>query len=202
MRIIVVLLIILAASCSEKKEIKISIQPYNDFNKALADTIYIALKKTYNAKVHLLNPIDIPPETFVNIKSPRYRADKLIDILKNQKPDSVNYIMGLTTQDISFTKKEGNKIKEPASKYEDWGIFGLGYQPGPSCVVSTFRLNSTGEKKFIERLKKVAVHELGHNMGLRHCTSELCVMKDAVESIKTVDQVSAQLCEQCKSKIE
>ena len=37
-------------------------------------------------------------------------------------------------------------------------------------------------------MKKVVLHELGHNFGIPHCTkTEPCVMKDAVEKISTVD---------------
>ena len=81
-------------------------------------------------------------------------------------------------------------------------MFGLGYRPGPSCIVSTYRLKNTDQRKFIERLKKVAIHELGHNLGLDHCESELCVMRDAVETIKTIDRVDSRLCEQCRKRID
>jgi archaemetzincin len=94
----------------------------------------------------------------------------------------------------------GNTL-EPKTKYEDWGVFGLGYMPGQSCVVSIFRTQKTSRKNFILRMKKISLHEIGHNLGLDHCDSKRCAMRDAVESISTVDNVDAQLCDKCRGKI-
>jgi archaemetzincin len=187
--------------CSENQPLKVGLQPFGNFEPSLTDTISITLEKNYGLKTYVLSPISIPGETFVNVKTPRYRADKIISILKMQKPDSIDFVIGLTAEDISITKKEDGKVKEPRSKYEDWGVFGFGYVPGPSSIVSSFRLNNKVRAVLIERLKKVATHELGHNMGLSHCNSENCVMRDAAESIKTIDLVDCKLCDQCKKRI-
>lgn len=193
---------IILLSCTKERVTKVAIQPYKNFDQKLIDTVFNALEKAYGVNVDVLKSKSIPQEAFINIKSPRYRADKLIAIQKSQKPDTIDYVIGLTSEDISFTKTEAGKIKEPKSKYEDWGIFGLGYNPGQSCIVSTFRLNDKGRAVLIERIKKISIHELGHNMGLEHCETEFCVMKDAAESIKTVDLVNSKLCNQCKKLLQ
>lgn len=200
--IIIFVLGLLSIGCSEDRVLNVGLQPYDHFDKRMIDTISIAIKRTYGFNVVILTAKGIPPEAFVNTKSPRYRADKLIRILKREKPDTLDYIIGLTDKDISFTKKDqyGN-IKKPESKYSDWGIFGLGYRPGPSCVISTFRLSDNNESKFIDRIKKVSLHELGHNLGLDHCTSQHCLMRDAAETIKTIDLVKIRLCDKCKEKL-
>ena len=119
------------------------------------------------------------------------------------KADTVDHIIGLTTKDISVTKyADDGKIKSPKSKYKDWGIFGLGYRQGASCVVSIFRLKYQNKSKFIDRVKKVTLHELGHNLGLPHCENQHCFMRDAAETIKTIDQVELNLCDKCFSKVQ
>jgi archaemetzincin len=72
------------------------------------DTIKQDYEKFFNRKVVILNKTDIPQSTFVNIKSPRYRADLLIRYLRKNKPDSIDYIVGLIAKDISTTKKDKN----------------------------------------------------------------------------------------------
>jgi archaemetzincin len=189
-------------NCSTDRTIKVGIRPFGNFNRSLTDTVSNALVKTFGAKVHVLERSVLPKEAFINVKSPRYRADKIISMVRAEKPDSLDYIVSLTDKDISTTKRDDlGRVKRPESKYSDWGIFGLGYRPGPSCIVSTYRLKDSDQRKFIERLKKVATHELGHNLGLEHCKSELCVMRDAVETMKTIDRVSSKLCEQCSERI-
>lgn len=78
---------------------------------------------------------------------------------------------------------------------------GFAYCPGNSCIVSTFRIQHSNPKIHFTRFKKVAVHEFGHNLGLPHCPDKACVMTDAVESVKTIDNAKLALCEKCKSKL-
>lgn len=195
-------LLFLLFSCSQQNEKHIGLQPYGDFSQNYTDTISKTISTLYGFKVTILPAQKIPQSTFINVKSPRYRADKIIKILKKEKPDTLAYIMGLLEKDISTTKKDKNgKIKKPLSKYEDWGIFGLGYRPGVSSVVSCFRFKNSEKRKFIDRLKKICCHELGHNLGLKHCPDKNCLMTDAAESIKTIDNVDLALCEKCYRKV-
>ena len=202
------ILVLVISSCTanltSNSPKKIAIQPYGLFDASIADTVKASIEETFSFDVEVLSSIPIPQSAFVNVKSPRYRADSLIRLLKVNKSNKFDHIIGLLKKDISTTKKDlDGTILKPVYKYTDWGIFGLGYRPGASCVVSTFRLKTPDRKIFIERLKKVCNHELGHNLGLPHCESgDKCVMKDAAESIKTVDHVNLVLCDQCQSTIE
>jgi archaemetzincin len=190
---------LIMSGCSSDNRLTIGIQPYGNIEKSLIDSVSRAFTVEYNADVIVLPRQPVPAHTFVNLKSPRYRADKIIHHLKDVKPDSLDHIIAITDVDISTTKKDwtGNTLK-PKTKYEDWGVFGLGYMPGQSCLVSTFRTQKTSRKNFMLRMKKISLHEVGHNLGLDHCDSKRCVMRDAVESISTVDNVDAQLCDKCR----
>ncbi len=182
----------------------IAVQGFGNIDAALIDTIKNTIEELYEFdRVVVLEPKDLPKTAFVNVKSPRYRADTLLRILKREMPDSIDYVIGILNKDISTTKRDalGNILK-PENKYTDWGIFGLAYRPGPSCVLSTFRIKSASKSKFIERMKKVCMHEIGHNLGLKHCDKHpKCVMRDAAETIKTVDQVDLKLCAYCLSQV-
>lgn len=181
---------------------KIGVQAYQGFSKSLSAQIKQSLEKTYGIPVYMLPERKLPASAFVHIKSPRYRADSLLRDLKAHKPDTLDHVLGLCTVDISTTKRDASgAVKEPRDKYLDWGVFGLGYRPGPSCVISSFRLHRAPATAFYERIEKISIHEIGHNLGLEHCETPQCVMADAAEKLSTVDGVKAELCERCKRKI-
>ena len=200
----VLLLFALLTGCKKhiSTETTIAIQPIGTVAAYKLSEAHRALEEAYQCRVVMLQSISPASEAFVNIKTPRYRADKLIARLKENKPDTLDYIIGITELDISTKKRDAlGRIKEPKSRYEDFGIFGLGYCPGKSCIVSTFRLGTDAEK-LKSRLTKICVHEIGHNLGLPHCPDKKCVMTDAVEKLSTVDAAKNELCASCRKRIE
>lgn len=200
-----VILILFFLSCKDNIQSNkkvVVIQPLSEFPIHLTDTIRKSIEDYYHFNTIVYEVIEMPNTSYINIKTPRYRADSLLRFLRNIKPDSVNYIIGLTVKDISTTKYDTNgKVKLPTFKYKDWGVFGLGFCPGVSCVMSNFRIKHPNQVIYIDRIKKITLHELGHNIGLHHCDNKNCFMTDAAESISTIDQVELNLCENCKSII-
>lgn len=180
----------------------IGIQPFGDFDIQLADTVCKQIASAYGMKTKVFPSIPLPENAFTSLRSPRYRADSLIRHLRTIKPKEITILMGLTNQDISITKRDttGN-IKEPKSKYIDFGIFGLGFQPGSASVVSIYRYQTGNKAIFYDRFFKICKHEIGHNLGLPHCPNRTCVMQDAAESIVTIDHAGPFLCESCNAKI-
>lgn len=209
-RAILPVFFLMTSSCQPKMErlskpeaIHIAIQSLGKVSGSDLINIQTALENTYAAKVTVLPPKEMYPDAYVNLKSPRYRADSLLRYLKRDCPDSVDYILGVTNFDISTTKYEKfpDKILSPAYKYADWGVFGLGQRPGKSCVVSGFRIGAVAKDLRTSRLQKISVHEVGHNLGLKHCPDVSCVMTDAVESVRTVDNASLELCGSCRKQL-
>lgn len=132
------------------------------------------------------------PENFYYKPRNRYRADSTIKWLRRIRPDSARTIVGITNEDVSVNK----------GTHKDYGVMGLGYKPGNSCVVSTFRLRKTAttQKHFQQRLFKVVVHEMGHNFGLDHCLDEACIMVDAEGQMKLDKE--KDLCSSCREKLQ
>jgi archaemetzincin len=198
------LLLIITLYNSCKKEPKINehtilgIIPYQGVSDQNLEVISKSIAKYYGIKVKILSRQILPKDAFINIKSPRYRADSIIAIQNRNLPVDVDYVLGITGRDISITKYDNKgAVKKPSWRYNDFGIMGLAYCPGKSCVVSDFRLKSNKNLR-LERYKKVVIHELGHNFGLPHCINKNCVMTDAVESIKTIDNADPVLCIKCR----
>jgi archaemetzincin len=85
-------------------------------------------------------------------------------------------------------------------------VFGQAACPGKAALVSLWRLKSEfygaapNTKLFTERLLKEAVHELGHTLGLRHCTHSSCVMHFS-NSIFDTDKKQSIFCDQCSLQV-
>lgn len=170
--------------------LKMAILYYANIDKNLKAELVKNITATYNCTVTEIKGIAALPAAAYYKPRNRYRATGLLtDLIVYRGYDK---IIGITTKDISTT----------SNGVYDWGIIGLAYRPGKACVISTFRIKTASKILFNDRFIKVALHELGHTMGLPHCTfSKTCFMADAEGTVKSVDRESRFLCDNCKKLI-
>jgi len=81
-------------------------------------------------------------------------------------------------------------------------VFGEAACPGKAALISLWRLKPEfygappNVELFTERSLKEAVHELGHTLGLRHCSRSSCVMYFS-NSISDTDRKQSLFCDRC-----
>ena len=85
-------------------------------------------------------------------------------------------------------------------------VYGEAQLGGTACIVSTFRLNEgrsamNVSQKYIDRIVKESIHELGHTFSLRHCPEDACIMHYC-RNEEDVDRKSDELCRYCKVMLE
>ena len=150
-----------------------------------------ALVGFYNVQIKVLPRVDLPKQAYYEPRR-RYRAEKILPFLLEQLPTDGDRIIGLTGVDISTDK--GN--------IKDWGILGLANLGGKECIVSAYRCHKRSSERVPAPilLAKVAVHEVGHTLGLDHCATRGCLMEDAGGLVRTCDR-EFDICTRCRSML-
>jgi archaemetzincin len=123
----------------------------------------------------------------------RFRGDQLVEWLGAEKSMGSLAILGIMSRDLSATK----------GRVYDWGVMGVASPWLQAGVISTYRLagHDASASLVTRRLCQVAVHELGHSLGLPHCPVSRCVMNDAEGGIGAVDRSSGKFCPRCRARL-
>lgn len=163
------------------------IQPLGSVKDEHLKVVKKSVESFYGYTCIIKSKKDLTDDLLTKSKS-RYSANKIL-----KKFNSNENLLIVTEKDIAT----------PLRGFPEWGVLGLGYRPGKTCVVSTFRMKrNVSENVIIDRIKKVSLHEVGHNLGLDHCTYHPeCMMNDAKGTIKQVDREKIWLCNKCKNQI-
>ncbi|MCX7793619.1 MAG: archaemetzincin family Zn-dependent metalloprotease [Thermodesulfovibrionales bacterium] len=122
----------------------------------------------------------------------QYLGDKIIEKLQIEKSDPEEKWLLIVKDDLYSSDLNF--------------IFGLADPSSGISLISIARLRPQfyglpkDETLFLERLKKEAIHELGHLFLLSHCSNRRCVMRFS-NSISDTDQKQAFFCERCMNKL-
>jgi archaemetzincin len=148
---------------------------YDYEGETVVESIKGCLRKVYGLDIikdMMLKPI----KSAYNVKRGQYDASRLLShLIRNKRGDIALWVIG---EDIYC---DGMNF-----------VFGLAsFRNG--AVLSTFRLDSA------ELIEKEAVHEIGHVLGLDHC-SNACVMQFSNSLFDAIKKPS-ELCDACKKRI-
>lgn len=186
-----ILSIFVSAEKKSTPPLKIAVLYYTPINKDLRAELIKNITATYNCSVTEIKGIATPPSAAICKPRGRYSASVLLANLNTY--NGYDKVIGITAKDICT----------PSNGVVDWGIMGLANLTGKACVISTFRIKTANKVLFNDRFIKVALHEMGHTMGLPHCKfSRTCFMEAAEGTIKSVDRESRFLCSNCKKLIK
>lgn len=160
----------------------ISLLPIGKCDRRLLQYISGNLK-VFNMPVKILPRVSFPPDSY-NKERRQYRAKKFLSLAGRYPGDRV---LGITEEDLYVEELNF--------------VFGLARKSGKCAVISVARLGFGDEQKLYERSLKEAVHELGHTMGLDHCSHSLCVMHFS-NCLLDTDEKTAGFCHNCEEKMK
>ena len=151
------------------------------------------LSRSYGVTVTVGSPLALPRVGY-RPRREQYRADALLDRIDRTVAGDSPSVVGVTTADIFV----------PDFNF----LFGLSYLGRRSAIVSVARLGplrSTSSRmtlrsRLVRRASKIAIHELGHGLGLDHCRERGCVMRYS-DNVADLDRESSAFGPRCRQRL-
>lgn len=169
----------------------IFIAPVKFYSNLLLQNFVMELSKRFSSSISVID-LDLNVEDFFSAERRQFFSTQIIAEAINLTANYNGKIILLTDVDIFV----------PALTF----VFGEAQLNGKHSILSVCRLHEefysgiSDEKLLLERTIKEALHELGHNYGLRHCINWDCVMHSS-HGIEEVDIKGNTYCSSCVSKI-
>jgi archaemetzincin len=169
----------------------ILISPIGELNPELIETLAGEIRRVFGILTEtgsVLNDINFA----LDQNREQYNSTLILDQLAASAPPHIVKVLAIAQVDLFI----------PILTH----VYGEAQLGGTASIVSTFRLNEGGSgmnipTKYIDRIIKEAIHELGHTFNLRHCPEHSCIMHYC-RNEKDVDRKSDQLCRYCKIMLE
>lgn len=170
---------------SKKKSV--GVIPVGDVPESTLQIIADHITGRFKLTTQILPPLEQPEYAF-DERRLQYNAGIIIEAMEAMQFGNHDKVIGVLNNDLFI----------PIFTH----VFGEARQGGKCGLVSLFRLmkNSDGstppKSLVLERVAKVALHELGHLLDLLHCEHKKCLMHFS-GGVDEVDNMSLELCEYC-----
>jgi len=154
------------------------------------DVLKRDLEQTFGIPVSLAPAMAIDTALAYDFSRNQYYSSLLLSALVQRYPSHEGKLLGMTRGDLYV----------PVLTY----VFGEAQLSGAAAIVSSYRFDDTlyglppNKTRFEDRMKKEAVHELGHTFGLIHCPQFDCVMHSST-AVEEIDIKSSRFCHTCRS---
>jgi archaemetzincin len=173
------------------KMIHVEIICCGDVGTAVLDYVADGLERELGAAVTLSYTTPVPADAY-NPERDQYSSTRILELLCHPTPPQDRVRLVVTDVDLYVSQLNF--------------VFGEAHPASRCCIISLARLGlsydgiTAGPELSKERALKEAVHEIGHLLGLGHCTDSRCVMFFS-NSILDTDRKGHSFCERCRRRL-
>ncbi len=163
----------------------ILVSPVGDIAEDISEAVVKKVAKVFNTEARIM-PL-LPDIAFAyDVDRNQYWSTRVLEKLAETAPDHCLKVVAITKKDLFI----------PILTH----VYGEAQLGGKAAIVSLSRLNTgldaVGMVRFMDRIVKEAVHELGHTFDLHHCEDPLCIMHYC-RKISDVDRKLNRFCRYC-----
>lgn len=168
---------------------RVEVVPLGQVNLTAAHVVAGNLQALLGLAARVGEPQDEPENALL---ANRGQYDAGIILKELEQGPGAPLRLGLTTVDLCL----------PFLDY----VFGEAQVGGRAAVVSLHRLSrgqggtTVPREVMLERLAKVALHEMAHVLGLTHCRVRNCLMSFS-ESLARIDRIELSMCPDCRDDL-
>lgn len=169
----------------------VAVVPFSRVSTTAAKVIAAHVSGYLNLSADTLLPADIPFEALDESRL-QYNAAILIQTIEAMPFKSYFKVIALFDVDLFI----------PLFTH----VFGEARQNGRVALVSLFRLqthldgSSPPADRVLERVSKIALHEMGHLLNLLHCDDERCLMHFCGD-VEKLDLTAFNFCRHCRTAL-
>jgi len=166
----------------------IAVLPMGKVPEAALNAVAYRIPHYFNHPVRILSPLEIPPDAF-DERRRQYNAATIIRVLETMTFEACAKVIAIVNVDLFI----------PIFTH----VMGEAQEGGRFALVSMYRLlkgRSEGRPsalKALERLEKIALHELGHLFSMVHCADEKCIMHFS-GNLQDIDRIMLDFCAYCE----
>jgi len=165
----------------------VAILPLGAVARDEIDRLERILDETFAAPAVVLPPAALPAAAWSEERE-QFDADLLLDALFARLPERCLRVVGLTEADLFI---RGRTF-----------VFGYAHLTDGMAIYSLHRLRepfhgrADDPARLDARVRRAAIHEVGHTFGTPHCARAGCVMH-TVTQVDTLDALGDEYCERC-----